>query len=238
MGQRFSVVIPTLLKSERLLPLLTMYCDHALVGDVIVINNATNPIAYEHRKLRVLQQARNLYVNPSWNLGVREAREELLVISNDDISFSPQVIDMVARSLRLPIGIIGPHPSTIMGPEGRFRLSPALRRTYGYGVLMFLRRSSYIPIPDDLLISSGDSWLFYNQARPNLSMRGIRIVTEMQTTSGLSEFSDTRRRDHAIYFDRYHPRRSVRLKRMMLEPFRTVGERRRRTGGRRPSPRP
>ena len=203
---RFSVIIPTLQKSCRLPALVSMYCAHFLVGEVIIVNNAIKPLRFDHEKVRVLQQTENIYVNPAWNLGASMARFPLLIISNDDISFDPCMIDVAASCLGTKVGIIGPHPASFNVPSKprRVRLIHAYQRTPGYGTLMYMRAESYITIPADLLIWSGDNWLFYQQRLRNMYLKGFGIETEMQTTSALPEFHHQKMLDQRLYFAKYH----------------------------------
>ena len=74
----FSVIIPTLQRAKELHELVEMCAAHPRVLEVLVINNAPEPLVWDSPKVRVLQQAENIYVNPAWNLGAREARGEYL----------------------------------------------------------------------------------------------------------------------------------------------------------------
>lgn len=247
-GRRFSVVIPTMQKSKHLEPLVAMYCAHELVGEVIVINNVLTPLSFDHPKVKLLQQDQNIFVNPAWNLGAAEAREELLVISNDDIWFSPQVLNIVERVLRWPVGIVGPSWQTINGrANGRPWFVPAYRLPHGFGTLMFLRSADYVPIPDDLLILGGDDWLFEHQSHRNLQFLGARVGTQWSLTSARPEFDVTKQRDSELFRAKYHTdayshrfRREVlvldsakRLYRSLLSPLT-----RQRSGGQRGQQRP
>lgn len=199
----FSVVIPTL-QIPDMRPLLNMYCSHHLVDEVIIVNNATQPLRASHPRLRVLNQERNIYVNPAWNLGAEEARSNFLVLSNDDILFSGRVIDLAARALHLPVGVVGPHESCFHRQvDGRMWISPTYLRTTGFGTLMFLRRDHYVPIPDDLRVWCGDDWLFTRQARTNVHLRGARIETRMSSTAGSLEFDTIKGADGDTYLSRY-----------------------------------
>lgn len=200
----FSVIIPTLQLSNKLGALLVMYCAHPLVDEVIVINNAQARFPHTDVKLRVLDQERNLYVNPSWNIGARTASSPYLIISNDDISFSPSVIDATARLLRRrAVGIVGPSPKAFSRLDRRPWFVPTYERTTGFGTLMFMNASHFVPIPEDLLVWSGDSWLFDRQAERNYVLMGARIDTEMSTTAGLPEFGSIKHADRATYQSQY-----------------------------------
>lgn len=177
-----------------------MYCDHALVGEVIVINNSDSPLPFEHLKMNEVRLERNIYVNPSWNLGVSIARYPMLIISNDDIQFTSSVIDTAAKVLEGTVGIVGPHARSFARRRTRLPwVTPAYSRTNGFGTLMFLRADRWSPIPDDMKILCGDDWLFHHQIHRNCHLRGVAIKTEMATTSGSPEFALIRQQDKAIY---------------------------------------
>lgn len=201
---KFSVIIPTMQRSEYLQPLLAMYCASDLVGEVIVINNVAEPLLFEDSKLRVLQQQHNIFVNPAWNAGAAAAEEDLLIISNDDIWFNPALLKWVEWFLRLPVGIVGPAFSSMNRPrDGRPMFLPAYRLPHGFGTLMFLRREDYVPIPNDLLIMRGDDWLFGKQRRRNFQIFGVRIGTHWSITSARSEFDNAKEQDVDIYESKY-----------------------------------
>lgn len=191
----FSVIIPTLQRSPRLKHLVRICADHPLVLEVLIINNAPVPLKFESSKVRVLDQAENIYVNPAWNLGAREARGELLAILNDDILFDVQALDYSAKLLRRGwVGLVGPSASCFRSPEGpiAWRLATHENIPNRFGVFMCLRRSDYVPIPEQLRIWYGDDWLFLQQRRPNVALMGTAFDTEMGTTSGSPEFRELR----------------------------------------------
>ncbi|PFH07179.1 glycosyl transferase family 2 [Micrococcaceae bacterium JKS001869] len=184
----FSVIIPTLQRAAELHELVEMCAAHPLVLEVLVINNAPAPLRWESPKVRVLQQAQNIYVNPAWNLGAREARGEYLAILNDDVMFAPRLLDDVARHLRRPfVGLIGVGEAAINADgagKGRTTFAPSFTRTTGYGMAMFLQRSGYVPVPEDMLIWHGDDWLYTHQRSLNWELRGTPVLTEVSVTSG------------------------------------------------------
>ena len=52
-----------------------------------------------------------------------------------------------------------------------------------------------VSIPEEIKIWSGDSWLFQHQAVPNYRLLGVRIDTDMSTTSARPEFDSQKRAD-------------------------------------------
>lgn len=192
----YSVVIPTLGLSDRFDELLTRYLRHRLVGEVIVVNNAPHrPVERRHRKLRVLAQKTNIFVNPAWNLGAARARHDRLILSNDDILFNTRLLDALHPLLTSGVGIIGPGRSCFDRPTGPPRLAFAATRGWGFGTLMVMRTDAYRPIPEDIKIWSGDNWLFHHQAAPNYRILGFPIDTRMSTTSRRPEFETQKHAD-------------------------------------------
>ncbi len=201
----FSAIVPTLQRAPQMPLLLETYLEHPLVDEVIVVNNAQKELngPRKHGKLRILNQRRNLFVNPAWNLGAREAHGEFLIVTNDDILFDPRVIDAAARLLRWPVGIIGPHPGAFSRQDRRPWFLPAYTRSSGFGTLMFLRASNYVMIPDGLLIWCGDDYLFHRQEHRNFYLMGSRIDTKMSTTSADPTFTKMKQDDLRCYHENH-----------------------------------
>lgn len=187
----FSVIIPTLQRAKELHELVEMCAAHPRVLEVLVINNAPAPLAWDSPKVRVLQQAENIYVNPAWNLGAREARGKYLAIVNDDVLFGDEVFDEVARILRRGwFSMVGPEQSCFGGgPWGRGISHRLATGGNSYmGTFMCLRRRDYVPIPEDMKIWGGDDWLFWSMPRPNAFLIRTPFVTDMSTTTRSPEF--------------------------------------------------
>ncbi len=213
-NEHFSVIIPTLQRSHRLHALLHMYARHPDIAEIIVVNNAPRPFQHPHDKVRILNQDQNLFVNPSWNLGVQESNHDLLIISNDDIRFPPDLITHVRRFLldKSP-GLVGPDPAAFNSSGHNLTFRRSYSRTDGYGTLMFLHRVNYVPVPEELLIWCGDDWLWTRQSRKNYAFKGAPIYTEMSTTSGSAEFSLLKERDVQHYEAKYDQPGAIHLDR-------------------------
>lgn len=198
----FSVIIPTLQRVPETSALVADLTGSPLVGEIVVINNAGTPLSYHSPKLRELRQDANIFVNPAWNLGAEQARFEDLCFVNDDVRFDVNLLNHVRRVLRLPVGIVAPHETTFADPIAadqtplaarRIRFTPAYKRTNGYGTLMFMRKTSFLAIPDAIKIWFGDDYLFYRQQKRNFAFRGVPIHTTMGATSGSPEFAEAAR---------------------------------------------
>lgn len=198
---RFSVVIPTLQKSNRLDEIISICATHSLVLEVIVINNAPRSLTWESSKVRILQQEQNIFVNPAWNLGAHKARGEYLAIVNDDVLFDPNALTYAAKILQRGwYGIVGPDRSTFTRPmplSPSHRLARGSGTIFGFGTFMCMRRADYVPIPEELKIWGGDDWLILNQRRPPAALLGIPFTTEMGTSSGSPEIQALRAAEQA-----------------------------------------
>ena len=203
MHEGFSVIIPTLQRSPDLARVVALCAGHPMVGEVLVVNNASEPLDFGDAKVRVLQQERNIFVNPAWNLGAREARMPWLAIINDDVLFADEALDEAARILRRGwFAMVGPDPSCFdeqADSARRVSHRPASNIRLTFGTFMCLRRSDYIPIPDDLLIWGGDDWLFWQQRRPNALLVRTRFSTVGSVTSASPEFQLRRQQEWETY---------------------------------------
>lgn len=206
MTRKISVVIPTLQLSPLLPDLVRTYDAHPRVGEILVVNNAAQRLTVEAAKLRVLDQGTNIFVNPAWNLGAREATHDLLAVSNDDIAIDGELLDRAADLLdRGDVGIIGGDLRPDGPPAGRPRFSRAYRRPEGFGVLMFMETRNYAPIPEQLKIWQGDDYLFHRQSGHNYVFRGFRLDTPHHVSAGRAEFSEQKAADFALYMREFHP---------------------------------
>lgn len=202
----FSVVIPTLRRSQLLDSLLDRLAASEHVAEVLLIDNAASEQADEHagssEKIRVITPGTNIFVNPAWNLGVAESRSSLIALCNDDVLFDvDHVLPAVRDRLDRGAGVVGPSPACF--DDTPRRATPAFRPTYeltyGFGTLMMFRRSSWAPVPDDVRIWFGDAFLFHSQRQRNYIFHGSHIETPMSVTSSSPEFREVIRRDEEAY---------------------------------------
>lgn len=192
----FTVIIPTLQRSDELRAIVSQCARHQLVQEVIVINNAAHPISFRESNVRVLNQEQNIFVNPAWNLGVAEAKTEYIALVNDDIRFEDEALDHSARVLRRGFySIVGPDKTCFRGHQSRnisHRIAPFDTTTFGFGTFMCMRRNNYVPIPEEMPIWGGDDWLFIQQRRPNAVLVHTEFRTKGSTTTSSPEFAAMR----------------------------------------------
>lgn len=167
--KKLSVVIPTLQKNLELLNnLVKTLSNDSCVSEIIIIDNSTKGYTYENNKVRVIVPKENLFVNPSWNLGVKEAKENIVALLNDDITIPEGFCKSVVSQMSENMGVVGFHRDFIINtPEIKplpelthLYLEKAAGRCGFFGVAMFFYKASYFEIPEDIKIFWGDDWLY------------------------------------------------------------------------------
>lgn len=185
---KISVIIPTLQKNDKFPLLLENLNNDPVVGEIIIIDNSCKGFPNSFHKVRVISPTQNLYVNPSWNLGVQEARFEYYALFNDDLMIAPNFCSDLYPLLSPKHGIIGMHPKFVLPTSKEdFGGSPtsnkpylvkAKERVFCFGTIMIGHKSSYFPIPDEIKIFYGDDYLFClnrHNGRQNYLLSGQTI---------------------------------------------------------------
>lgn len=162
----YSIIIPTMWFANTTLELIQRLIDCEYVHQIIVINNkkdnTPNSNLLDNSKLTILNQDKNLYVNPSWNLGVKYSTEKNICILNDDVLFDPnKIFSKVDANLLENIGILATDP---ISPETEeielIKMQTWSDVPWGSGCLMCLNKDKYIQIPESVKIFYGDTFLF------------------------------------------------------------------------------
>lgn len=203
---KFTVVIPTLWKSNRIHALLSGLISTERVGEIILIDNGNAFYSFYKDgldKVVLVQPSDNMFVNPAWNLGVKMANYDNIALINDDVSFDMKLFDLIPTNVLSELGVIG------MGEENYSDTSETVStflqqwhsgiNDWGWGCILFFHKINWIPIPENLLIWCGDNFIKDVFNCPKYSLRGFRIDTEMSTTSDLNEFNEIKQRDVKNY---------------------------------------
>lgn len=217
MERKFSIIIPTMFRRVDILSQLleNLYQD-PMVEEVILINNCdlsdTIPKIPLNSKLLIVSKGRNLYVNPSWNLGVKLSSQDYIAILNDDILISDKLFTGVCQLDFDQIGILGAchpaieqtdNPTKFSIPS--FEILGARIRPWGFGIFMAMKKADYVKIPDDLLIWCGDDYLFHSIAAKG-KMNALLVApikTKMSATSDDKVFDDIKNNDVELYNSKY-----------------------------------
>lgn len=201
---KFSVIIPTLWKSKRIHKLLRDLIKSDYVGEIILIDNNKKFFeTYESLdKVVLIQPEENIYVNPAWNMGVNLSKCNNITIANDDINFNvDEYYNYFEQLLELNdfknLGFIGSHSTNYEIQESSnptFEVYNNKVNKGGWGCLFSFEKSNWKPIPSQLKIWYGDNWI-HMVSQPILNIVGIKIETEMSTTSELSDVRNVRDND-------------------------------------------
>lgn len=181
--KNLSVIIPTLQKDiETLNNLVSRLVVDDVVKEVLIIDNSLKGYSFENEKVRVIIPKENLFVNPSWNLGVREAQNEYICLANDDIGIPNNFCTKVLENFSDNFGIVGMNNADVINTRNKnnevviqidneklenskdISFKPITFRPDSFGIVMFFKKENYAKIPEDLKIFYGDDWVIY-QAR-------------------------------------------------------------------------
>lgn len=172
----FSVVIPTIWKYPPFLQMLADLDRFHLVDEVLVFDNnpdhKPNTSHLSRGKISFTRDSvhENIMVNPVWNWGVEKARNERILILNDDLQFSFNVFYRVQQFMddTPNCGAIGfapgDHPIMTKQPPTTTGVVTIIPHTnqhkWGFGEMIVIRKSTWVPIPDDMKLFYGDDWLY------------------------------------------------------------------------------
>ena len=220
----FSVIIPTMYKVSTFKNLLDILENEPLVKEVIIIENA--PQNFEHqeelinyflyKKVKLLPQQENIFVNPSWNLGAKHANEEYLVFCNDDIIFDPIIFKDIFHYFTTysEIGCIGMHNSQydISNKPEIIGIKKIYDLPSGWGCLIFCKKENYIHIPEDLKIYYGDNYLVDNSVFPSYAYLGSKVYrynnSFSQTCNSIPSINEFSINEKIIYNTKYKNKNS------------------------------
>ena len=210
-NKKLSVVIPTLQKNIELLTNLIKILDNDdSVSEIILIDNSCKGFSSECKKLRVIVPKENLYVNPSWNLGVKEAKEDIVALLNDDISIASNFCTKIVNQMTPDMGCIGYHVDYIEETHGKMpipedtevRLEKTSIRCKYWGIAIFFYKTSYSQIPEELKIYCGDDWIFLQNKknkRHNYHICGQKIYHYGSLSSKTKSLNPIGDRDRKLY---------------------------------------
>ena len=211
---KVSAIIPTLWKAKEFLDhLVDVLIEDESVGEIIIIDNAHADFSYDNEKVFILRQEENLYVNPSWNLGIEESQYDKFIILNDDIIIPYNFIFQLQYLLTEDKGIVGTDRKSIIKEDSfkdesvtfldrKIALKPLNKRTWGFGIVMAGHKKSYYKIPENIRVWYGDDYLVnmnIDAGKINYVIDDLPIFTKMSTTSDLEEFNEIKDIDKLMY---------------------------------------
>ena len=211
---KVSAIIPTLWKAKEFTDhLVDVLIEDESVGEIIIIDNAPADFSYDNEKVVMLRQEENLYVNPSWNLGVEESCYDKFIILNDDITIPYNFVFELEGMLTADRGVIGIDAPAVIKVDSfssknitfldrKIELKPIENREWGFGIVIAGHKKSYYKIPENIRIWYGDDYLVQmnnKKGNANYIIDEVPIFTKMSTTSNLEEFEDIKNIDTLMY---------------------------------------
>lgn len=217
MKEKFSIVIPTLQKNVNILTKLIdeLDCDDA-IGEIIIIDNSRKGFNYNSDKIKVVTPRKNLFVNPSWNLGVKLSKYTFIGILNDDIlipkNLCKQILDkLISDDI---VGLIGMKSEELIClEENKFGLYPEdskinfVRQNDDlylnhWGTTIFGRKENFYKIPERIKIYCGDNFLIHKNEinkKMNYQITNCNIKHCGSLSCGSENFSKIKQKDVYYY---------------------------------------
>lgn len=214
-----TAIIPTLLKNkEYLVNLIDVLSSDNSVEKIIIVNNSKEQFKTNNSKTKIIFNGENLYVNPSWNLGVKLATTEYVALINDDIKIPNNFCSKILEKVNDNMGIIGMNSDNVINTRNKageivvnsekvplgnsqdIELIPIFQRPDCYGVFMLFKKSNYVEIPEDVKIYFGDDWIIREaakQGKTNVTIYGQNIYHLGSLSSG--SFNNWYRKEITTY---------------------------------------
>jgi glycosyltransferase involved in cell wall biosynthesis len=211
----WSVVIPTLWIPKTFPRLLKDLCSSNNVVEVLVICNAPKPdtFAVHSDKIRFINCQENIFVNPAWNLGLRESKSRFVVICNDDVLFNPELLQRVDY-MAINESVIGCSHSCFTNIDSPLKIVKGHSIGQGWGCLMLADKNSFQAIPEELKIWFGDNWLALKY--PNCKSFIWSIQTEMGESTRKPDLRAIATKDRDVWLSKTNP-----IERLQLQALRT-----------------
>jgi glycosyltransferase involved in cell wall biosynthesis len=192
---KYTVIIPTLWKSNRTEQLLNDLINSEFVDDIVIIDNSDNLTPIVHPKIQHIIEGQNTYVTPAWNKGVTLAKNENIAICNDDINFNPNIFGLLLKNNIE--GIIGQASQNYNNSYDEIPFLSELTgiRPWGWGSLLLTQKQYWISIPEELKVWYNDDFITQINPCKKWILNNFTIVTEMSTTSDLPEFNSIKEND-------------------------------------------
>lgn len=176
---KFSVIVPTVWKVNDYMQKLIASLDNVTVIDeILIINNkAENTPEWIHsfNKVQVITPKKGLYFNPSLNLGVDRARNELCCVINDDGLIDCDIFSFILNNMPDKLGAIFMDPFSINGKLVTQELHPFNSKNFpkekklirynnivehGPGMFFCFFKCDFVYIPEEIQHLYGDIFTY------------------------------------------------------------------------------
>lgn len=191
MISKFSIILPTMWKSDFLLDSISNYISSDLIDEIIIIDNdPTKKIDLpKNDKIKYLTKGHNIFVNPSWNWGVKYSKNENLLIINDDLHIK-DITNILKKLSECQFDFVGLDYKNLNTGNGIVIKQKKNDMTNGFGCFLFIKKSKYIIIPENIKIWFGDRILFNSISnKGEISFDNIQIELS-KTVKSSKHFTD------------------------------------------------
>ena len=216
---KLSIIIPTMQKNVDVLNKLIAELDEdSSVDEIIVIDNSTKGFAYDSTKVRVISPECNLFVNPAWNLGVKEAKNDYFGIFNDDLILQKNYCTQVLEFLKTKenAGLVGMDSTLVINSlpeefkeypkntEVSFKEIDDSYDTGFWGSTILGKKENYYEIPSEMKIWCGDNYLMEKNKKNNKQNYqvvncGVKHLISLTATASSSAIRPILANDVSIY---------------------------------------
>jgi GR25 family glycosyltransferase involved in LPS biosynthesis len=186
--EKISVIIPTIWKANNYLRRSLQDLDREnLVEEIILINNnkeETPNWIKNIKKVKLIDPGERLYFNKSVNLGVDLCKNDICCVLNDDvIIINRNIFKYISKEFNHKLGAIFISKDSInaYGNDLPIKLKKIHKLTHGNGMLFFVRKSSFVKIPEKLVHHFGDRFtasINNLQKKQNYTIQGFKIRTK------------------------------------------------------------
>lgn len=173
----YSIIIPTMWKSPKLIQMLELYENSNYVYEIILLDNDPDRKIDLSRFKKILYytEQKNLFVNPSWNIGYTLSKKKL-IIANDDI-FLDKLDEVLKLFSKCEFDIVG---ISLGGDNGEMKIEQITNFPQdSYGCFMFVKDYKYIP--EKYKIWYGDNFLFQNSKKRGI-LKNSGLITNVSET--------------------------------------------------------
>ena len=166
-----SFIIPTIWKAEEIYKSIEQFKRlQNKNSELIIIDNTHSDFYDKDPRITIVKCSNNIFVNPSWNIGVKLAKNKYICLLNDDIYFNyVTLFNNFERFINQNpnLGLIGfNHNSRIRDNNILNKDNDELMLVdttgvvpFAYGCCIFLKKEDYFDIYEECKIFYGDTIL-------------------------------------------------------------------------------
>lgn len=193
-------IIPTLWKANEIYNSIEQFKRLQDKNVELIIIDNTNSNFYDNDpRIVIVKCSNNIFVNPSWNIGARLAKNKYICLLNDDIYFNlvPVINSFKSFIESYPkLGIIGFNmlslndknelndDSDILELEDTTGMVP-----FAFGCCMFLKKEDYVQIDESYKIFYGDTLLIVSivdkQRKRMYYIKNIKCIGRISVSSNI-----------------------------------------------------